>query len=173
MKPVIRVLLAVLLAGAQALALAQAAPDAGMAKRRETAQQVMRLAAMDKTLDLMMGHMVNSMGPLLDAALRNSGATEAQRKEFVARFPAEFLAEFQSPPVRKEFNDAVLDVIAIDYTQEELDALVAFYSTPVAQKMIARQPTQMQAISERAGKIGEGAGKRAAARTLERMGIKR
>lgn len=173
MRSLVRGLLLLLLAGTQALALAQAAPDAGLAKRRDTAQQVMRLAAMDKAVDLVMGHMLTSLGPLLDASLRNSGATEVQRKEFVARFPGEFVAEFQSPAVRKEFNDAILDVVAADYSQEELDALVAFYSTPVAQKMVARQPAQMQMISERAGRIGEGAGRRAALRTMERMGIQR
>jgi uncharacterized protein len=173
MRAASRSLIAMLLAVVQAIAWAQGTPDAGLAKRRETAEQVMRLAGMDKMLDVIAAQLMTSMGPLMEAALRGRGAPEAERKEFVARFPGNFAAEFQSPEIRRQFNDAVLDVYAADYTQEELDALLAFYSTPVAQKMVARQAAQMQQIAGKARQIGETAGRRAALRTLEQMGIQR
>lgn len=155
-----------------ALASAQQ-PAADAAARRELAGRVMQQIGFDKLLDSMIEQMAPAMAPLLEQALKASGAPEVQRKEFITRFPANFRAEMKKPEVLRQYTEAVVGMLANDYSLEELQALSSFYATPLAQKMLAKQPAQMQLMMAHSTRIGELAGRRAAETTLEQMGVTR
>lgn len=163
-------LLCFFLLGLQA-AHAQTVSAAEMEKRRVLAVRLMAQTGFDKMYDTMADQMIPLFEPMLTQMLKSTNAPEPLKKEFISKFSANFLREFKSTETKQLYTDVVTGILAKDYSIEEMEALSAFYATPLAQKMLARQPQQMQGILLQGRAIGEASGRRAAAQTLEQMGI--
>jgi hypothetical protein len=161
----------VLLVGAS-LASAQQ-PTGDEEKRKEMAVRVMQQVGYDKLYDSMADQMTPTLTRLTDKLLQGGGVSEDKRKDIVAHLTVNFLAEFKSAQVRKLFTDEAVSALTTEYTLEELEALSTFYATPLAQKMIARQPVLMQRLVQRGTQIGEQVGRRAAELTIEQMNLPR
>lgn len=106
---------------------------------------------------------VQNMDSLLDQSLRNAGGivlSDPNVQRFLADAPAEkrpqletvvkkyaakAMARVNTPKVREQVRLAALNGMKTVYTQEEVDALIAFYSTPVGRSILDKTPRYLEA----------------------------
>jgi uncharacterized protein len=60
---------------------------------------------------------------------------------------------FQDMPI-DEMVDAMVPIYQKHLTKSDLDAILAFYATPVGQKLLREQPAMMQEATQAGGEIG-------------------
>ncbi len=123
-------LAATLSIGASATANAQAASQA-------QAPDSVKLAAIHQLLTLTHG---------IDLAFSAMETSIPSQRLVNTRIPAvfwdRFLTEVRNR--RPEFESLMVDVYAHHFTTDELRQLIAFYQTPIGQKMVQEQPAVLQ-----------------------------
>ena len=91
-------------------------------------------------------------------------------KASVPGAPAEFWTQFQTKVKPQELQDQLITIYDRYFTKEDLQAALAFYQTPIGQKMISEMPAlvrdSMAAGQEWSRKVGE-----EAARELDKRGL--
>ena len=79
-----------------------------------------------------------------------SGQLSAAKKQVLQMIPQEkqaaFVIEFDA--ILKKANDATVDVYMQEYTKEDIQAMLAFYNSPVGKKMAAKAEVIAQKSQE-------------------------
>ena len=122
---------------------------------------------------VMLIHQVLTMTHSVDLAISAMENSVAAQRKANPRIPAvfwdRFLSEVRSR--RVEFEGIVVDVYERHFTSDELRQLIAFYQTPIGQKMITELPAVMQESTQAGGKWGARLGASVASQ-LESEGVR-
>ncbi len=78
---------------------------------------------------------------------RMPDATDAQKKQFQAMIDEE-MRQALGPEAIREMLEATVPVYQRHLTKGDLDAMIAFYSSPVGQKILQEQPAMVQESME-------------------------
>lgn len=127
-------------------AFGQANSAADTAKRADI-QKLMALTGSEKLMDQMMAQMTQSM-----AAMRPKNSTPGQNEEF-ADYSQEFQKQFSAR--RQAFLDISAEGFNRHFTHEDIKQLIAFYNTPLGQKMLAVMPQMMMETTQAAMQLGQ------------------
>ena len=129
---------------AAALALAMACTGALAAPASaESVEKLLVLGKSDKLVDSMHVAMEGIMRQAMQQAVGDKRLTPEQQRAIEtvpARYTAVMRTEMNWESIKPEMVRLYQDV----FTQEEVDALVAFYNTPAGQAMIDKMPVLMQ-----------------------------
>ncbi len=90
-------------------------------------------------------------------------------KQAIPDVPDEFWTKFLAKVDANELVELIVPIYAKHFTHDEIKQLLAFYQTPLGQKMIANQPAIMQESME-AGQEWGGQLGRQVAKELEAEG---
>lgn len=109
----------------------------------ESLERLMQVQHVDKVLDEMFAKvpaltidMVQKQGMLDRVPADKRQAVKAATERYLENMAA----DIRSPAFTGRFKALFAAEAAKTYTQEEVDALIAFYSTPVGQSVLAKQP---------------------------------
>ncbi len=69
-------------------------------------------------------------------------------KRAMPQVPAEIWDGFRAECDPRELEDAIVPLYLASFTGEELDAMLAFYRSPVGEKLLRKQPEIFRASSE-------------------------
>jgi hypothetical protein len=157
MRRILRTIAALLLGIGIALpAAAQNITPESLASARE----LMTLSRSDKFLDQAITTMMPQIAQLLEKANPEKGAVIRS-----------ILEEYVLPEMRSSIPDAVDDIAEVyarNFTQDELNEVIAFYKTPVGQKFLDRMPGIMNELNA----IGQAWGQRIAIKALRDLAPK-
>lgn len=127
----------------------------------DAARKLIAVSKVEQSVGPLVGLIVSQMRPLLRQQAPR--LTDDQFSEFEAAFEEEMQSLV---PDLLEFNARSY---ATAFTREELEALIAFYETPVGQKAIDVLPSLMQQSMAAGATLGRDAGIRAAQKAAARM----
>ena len=68
-----------------------------------------------------------------------------QLEAVLKKYATQSIAEINTPQVRAQLRKAALDGMKTVYTQEEVNALIGFYSTAVGQSILDKMPRYLEA----------------------------
>lgn len=122
------------------------AAHADDASKKEKAEQLFALMHMEQTYGQLMTQLTDQTDQMTRQILPDEGMTEEQRTQ---------LTVFKGK-VNKLLTDTMswtvlepdyVKLYADTYTEEDLDGIIAFYRSPVGQKMLSTTPTLLKASS--------------------------
>ncbi len=99
-------------------------------------------------------NMINSFNigfkPYADKALAKiPEAKKEQMAKAIDRYRENVLRDLITPEVKQTVRNTLLKHAKSTYTQEEVDSMIAFYSSPIGQAVVAKTPLMLnQAMSE-------------------------
>jgi hypothetical protein len=101
-------------------------------------------------------HRVLDASGSVDAMVAAMRASLPAQRAATPQLPAEFWRQFEARIVQAvpELVDSIAVVYARSFTPKELDALTAFYASPIGRRLRAQQPaliTESAAIGQRWG----------------------
>jgi hypothetical protein len=100
-----------------------------------------------------------------DLALQNMLVMLDQMKAVRPDIPDEFWLAFRAEMKGEELVEVLVPVYAAHFSREEVRAMIAFYRTPVGQKLIAETP----ALAADAMTVGQSWGRELATRVVQKM----
>ena len=100
-----------------------------------------------------------------DLALQNMVVVLDQMKAVRPDIPDEFWVAFRAEMRGEELVEVLVPVYASHFSREEVRAMIAFYRTPVGQKLIAETP----ALTADAMAVGQEWGRELATRVVQKM----
>lgn len=109
----------------------------------ESLERLMQVQHVDKMLDEMFAKVPDMTLQMLETQGVLGNVPKDKQPAFRAaaqRYMENMSAEVRSPEFLHRFKALFAAEAAKTYTQEEVDALIAFYSTPVGQSVLAKQP---------------------------------
>lgn len=88
--------------------------------------------------------------PYADKALAKIPETKKeQMAKAIDRYRENVLKDLITPEVKQTVRNTLLKYAKSTYTQEEVDSMIAFYSSPIGQAVVAKTPLMLkQAMSE-------------------------
>ena len=88
--------------------------------------------------------------PYADKALANvPEAKKEQMAKAIDRYRENVLRDLMTPEMKQAVRNTLLKNAKSTYTQEEVDSMIAFYSSPIGQAIVAKTPLMFnQAMSE-------------------------
>jgi hypothetical protein len=124
----------------------------------QSIEQLLRVMQVDKLLDQMVTQMDSGMRSGMEKGLQQSlngktptPAQQAQISEFEKKLSAVMKDELSYPKMK----DVYLQVYRETFTQDEVNGIMAFYSSPAGQAMVQKTPVAMQKASAlMQGRIG-------------------
>jgi uncharacterized protein len=134
-------------------------PRAGLAAEDETAdvRQILEITGAEKNIIAM----IDATLPQILALLRKANPNIPQ--DLIDQFQTDGRAEFvRSLP---QFTEQMIKVVTSVYTPDEVKQLLAFYKSPLGQKMIAQTPY----IAQQGRAIGQAWGQQVGARVVEQL----
>lgn len=87
--------------------------------------------------------------PNIQESLRN--IPEEKRPQVVAilkKYAEQSVADINTPKVRAQMRKVALEEMKAFYTQEEVNALIDFYSTPIGQSVLDKTPRYVEATAK-------------------------
>lgn len=125
------------------------------------AREIIGLTQAGNSLERMAGRLVAEMSPAFERA-------NPERGELVREIlETEFLAVFARH--EEQFIDSLIPVYTTNFTVEDLEALVEFYTSPVGRKLIAAQPAVAEQAMRMGGMWGQKLGELATIRAIQKM----
>lgn len=118
--------------------------------------KLIKVSEMDKIQDGALfgfiGGFVKAMQnhPLL-ATLPDDKKPQAQA--IIDDISAKLKKDLSQVDLSKEFNDSLVSVTQKYYTQQEVDAMIAFYSTPIGKSIVKKQLPMMQEVTNQTMEI--------------------
>ena len=101
-------------------------------------------ALLDQSLQRVEGIMLAN--PNIQNFLKDAPADKRPQLEAVLKkYANQSIAEINTPQVRTQLRKAALDGMKTVYTQEEVNALIGFYSTAVGQSIMDKTPRYLEA----------------------------
>jgi hypothetical protein len=124
----------------------------------QSIEQLLRVMQVDKLLDQMVGQMNSGMQSGMEKGLQQTlkgktptSAQQAQISDFQKKLSAVMKDELSYPKMK----DVYLQVYRETFTQDEVNGIMAFYSSPAGQAMVQKTPGAMQKASAlMQGRIG-------------------
>lgn len=113
-----------------------------------TAESIERLLALmqaEKLLEGLRPQIDGVMKTSMEQALQGKPVTPAEQA-ILDNFRSKAVAIVQSELTMAKLKPMYIDIYAKNFTQEEVDGLIAFYETPVGQAYVAKMPAVMQMI---------------------------
>ena len=138
--------MAIAVIGAPAFALAQETVTVTVTRAHvDLAKRYIEVAKLDRQLDAVTETMdsVAARSMVRELALK-PGSTDARAIEVLMDQVGVATANVMRP----RFMERLAESFAATYSQEELNSLIAFYSTPMGQAITAKSPTLAPAASE-------------------------
>ena len=109
------------------------------ASKRAKAEQLFTLLRMDTMMDQLMGGVKRQVQQITESMPGADQATPEQRKQIVD-FQQRVMDVVNQKIGWKALEPDFITLYASTYTEEELDGIVAFYKSPIGQKMIDKTP---------------------------------
>lgn len=109
----------------------------------ESLERLMQVQHVDKMLDEMFAKLpALTMNQVQEQGILDQVPADKRQavKAATERYLEKMAADIRSPAFTGRFKALFVAEAAKTYTQEEVDALIAFYSTPVGQSVLAKQP---------------------------------
>jgi hypothetical protein len=113
--------------------------QADEASKRAKAEQLFVLLRMDTMMDQLMGGVRKQVQQITESMPGADTATPEQKKQ-ITDFQQRVMDTVNQKIGWKALEPDFIGLYASTYTEEELDGIVAFYKSPVGQKMIEKTP---------------------------------
>lgn len=110
--------------------------------RQAKAEQIVQLLHMDRTMDQMMAGMKSQITLMTNQTL--GASVTAEQKAQLAKFQDQVFDYVNSQMGWKALEPEYVKLYADTFTDEELDAMIAFYRSPAGMSMIAKTPELTQ-----------------------------
>lgn len=136
-------------AAAQSRAAAEARKAAAAPPTREDVLKLFDLLQITKTMDAVINATKQQSMEAAEQMIREKmpDATPEQKKQF-REMMDEVMQQALGPAAIKEMLEATIPVYQHHLTKADLDAMIAFYSSPVGQKILHEQPAMVQESME-------------------------
>jgi hypothetical protein len=136
-------------AAAQSRAAAEARKAAAAPPRREEVLKLFDLLQITKTMDAVVNATKQQSMEIAEQMIQEKmpEATPEQKKK-LREMMDEVMRESLGPAAINEMLEATVPVYQRHLTKADMDAMVAFYSSPVGQKILHEQPTMIQESME-------------------------
>ena len=136
-------------AAAQSRAAAEARRAAAAPPTREEVLKLFDLLQITKTMDAVVNATKQQSMEIAEQMIQEKmpEATPEQKKKF-REMMDEVMRESLGPAAINEMLEATVPVYQRHLTKADMDAMVAFYSSPVGQKILHEQPTMIQESME-------------------------
>jgi uncharacterized protein len=136
-------------AAAQSRAAAEAKRAAAAPPSREDVLKLFDLLQITKTMDAVIKAAKQQSMEIAEQMIREKmpDATAAQKKQFEEMMD-DVMQQALGPAAIKEMLEATIPVYQRHLTKADLDAMVAFYSSPAGQKILHEQPAMVQESME-------------------------
>ena len=110
--------------------------------------------SIEKLLDVMQAEsMIDSIKPQIDNMMKASMQQALQgrtmspdERKVLENFRAKSTAVVQKELTMAKLKPLYIDIYAKNFNQEEIDGLIAFYSSPTGKAFVAKMPAVMQSI---------------------------
>jgi uncharacterized protein len=147
-----KILCLALLGGLALVSLAAAPPT------DQSIEQMLRVMQVEKMLDQMVTQMDTGMRKGMEQAIQQSlkgkVPTPAQQAQ-ISDFQTKLSSMVKDELSYAKMKDVYLQVYRETFTQEEINGIIAFYSSPAGQAMVQKTPVAMQKASAlMQGRIG-------------------
>lgn len=112
--------------------------------------KLIKVSDMDKVQD---GALFGFVGSLTQAMQKHPliatlpDHKKPQAQAIIDDINAKLHKDLTQVDLSKEFNDGLVSVTQKYYTQQEVDALIAFYSTPIGKSIVKKQLPMMQELT--------------------------
>ncbi len=124
-----------------------------------TRQEVLKLFEMleiGKTMELAIQGAKQQSNEMAEELIQEKAPTATpEQKEQIRKMVSEEIAQALGPPAIREMMEATVPVYQRHLSKSDLQAMVAFYSSPVGQKLLRVQPVMMQESMQAAAGIQE------------------
>ena len=136
-------------AAAQSRAAAEARKAAAAPPTREDVLKLFDLLQITKTMDAVINATKQQSVEIAEQMIREKmpDATPEEKKQF-REMMDEVMRQALGPAAINEMLEATIPVYQRHLTKADLDAMVAFYSSPVGQKILHEQPAMVQESME-------------------------
>jgi uncharacterized protein len=136
-------------AAAQSRAAADAKKAAAAPPTREDVLKLFDLLQITKTMDAVINATKQQSMEIAEQMIREKmpDATADEKKQF-REMMDEVMRQSLGPAAINEMLEATIPVYQRHLTKADLDAMVAFYSSPVGQKILHEQPAMVQESME-------------------------
>lgn len=129
------------------LALTCSTARADEASKRVKAQQLFMLLHMDQMMDQLLSGVHKQVQQITESMPGADQATPEQKKQ-IADFQQRVLKLVNEKLGWKALEPDFINLYASTYTEQELDGIIAFYKSPVGQKMLEKTPELMTKSTE-------------------------
>src|SRR6201995_2572401 len=109
------------------------------ASKRAKAEQLFMLLHMDTMMDHLMGGVKKQVQEITQSMPGVDQATPEQKKQ-IADFQQRVMDAVNQKIGWKALEPDFINLYASTYTEEDLDGIIAFYKSPIGQKMIEKTP---------------------------------
>lgn len=116
------------------------------AAKRAKVQEMLDLLHLDRLMDQMMDMVQKQASSMTDAQMNGKGVPPEQKERFDA-FQKQLFTFIQTQLSWKAMESDYVDMYSQTFTEEEIDAMIAFYKSPAGQSMIAKTPELTQKSS--------------------------
>ncbi len=106
--------------------------------RRAKVQEMFDLMHMDRMMNQIMDTMMKQMTAVSDQMMGNSVTPEVKAK--VAAFQSQVVKVVEDQVGWKAMEPTLLNLYAQNYTDDELDGIIAFYKSPAGRSMLEKMP---------------------------------
>jgi hypothetical protein len=117
------------------------------ATKRAKAEQLFTVLRMDQMMDQLMDGVMKQVEQITQSMPGTDQVTPEQKKQ-IADFQQRILALVNQKLGWKALEPDFITLYATTYTEEELDGILAFYKSPVGQKMLEKTPELMAKSTE-------------------------
>jgi hypothetical protein len=111
----------------------------------ESIDRLLALSGGEKTLEAIKPQMRAMMKASVDKALAGRAAS-AEEQQIIDRFVAKASAATADELTMEKFRPMYRDIYRNNFSQEEIDGLIAFYQSPVGQSFVAKMPAVAQQV---------------------------
>jgi hypothetical protein len=141
MKRFLAVLLVFLVVGCSAA-------RADEASKRAKSEELFTLLHLDRMMDQMMTNVMKQVEQITQAMPEAQQGQTPEQKKIVTDFQQRVVALVNAKLGWKALEPDFINLYATTYTEEELDGILAFYKSPVGQKMLEKTPELMAKSTE-------------------------
>ena len=111
----------------------------------ESIERLLALSNSDKMMDAMKPQMGAMMKAGIDQAM-GGRQPSAEEQRIIDKFVAKASAAMGDELSMEKFKPMFLEIYSANFTQEDVDGMIAFYQSPAGQALITKMPLVMQSI---------------------------
>lgn len=118
----------------------------------ESIERLMAISQVDKLFDGIKPQMEGMMQSMTDQATKGAKIGPDEKK-ILDKYRANVIAVVMAEMSVERMKPTVVQIYGANFSQEEVDGIIAFYETPVGQSMIRKMPQVMQAVMQEMPKL--------------------